>query len=205
MTLDFPNQSNSATFLSQQDAESIPFSPDKIPDILDRFLDRFSITPESPEAQKIKRTMSFCNTPKINAETKFCATSLESMIDFVKAELGRDVRVVFTDMYGQNRVQNYSITGAVRRLTVDEKEEELSCHKKNCVYAVFFCHMLQETRAYRVPLVGEDGTKVNAVAICHGDTSEMNPNFWAFRVLGIKPGTAAICHFIPRDHILWYN
>lgn len=202
MTLSFPRITNMATLLPREVAESIPFSPDKIPDIFKRF----GIMPNSVEAKEMNKTMRACNWPEIKVEKKTCATSLESMADFVKSQIGNNVKAVSTEMYGQNRIQKYSInTEAVRALTKDEKERVMSCHKKNYVYAVYYCHMLERTMAYKVPLVGEDGTKIDAVAICHRETSEMSPGFWAFRVLGLEPGTLPICHFLPQDHVLFYD
>ncbi|KAJ9702400.1 hypothetical protein PVL29_004235 [Vitis rotundifolia] len=70
-------------------------------------------------------------------------------------------------------------------------------------YAVFYCHKIPATRAYMVPLVGRDGTKAKAVAVCHTNTMEWNPKYLAFQQLKVKPGTAPICHFLPKDHIVW--
>ncbi|CDP20906.1 unnamed protein product [Coffea canephora] len=54
-----------------------------------------------------------------------------------------------------------------------------------------------------VNLVGADGAKVKAVAVCHRDTSAWNPRHLAFQLLKVKPGTVPICHFLPEDHIVW--
>ena len=47
------------------------------------------------------------------------------------------------------------------------------------------------------------GTKAKAVAVCHTNTMEWNPKYLAFQQLKVKPGTAPICHFLPKDHIVW--
>ena len=81
-------------------------------------------------------------------------------------------------------------------------DESVVSHKQNCPYAVFYCHVTQNTTAYMVPLVGADGTTAKAVAVCHIDTSEWNPMHLAFQVLKVKLGTVPICHFLPQDHII---
>ncbi|CBI20918.3 unnamed protein product, partial [Vitis vinifera] len=59
------------------------------------------------------------------------------------------------------------------------------------------------TKIYKVPLVGADGTRVQALAVCHEDTSIWDPNALAFQVLKVKPGTWPICHFLPNGHFVW--
>ena len=52
-------------------------------------------------------------------------------------------------------------------------------------------------------MLGRDGTAVDAVAVCHADTSGWNPKHVAFQVLNVKPGTVPVCHFLPQDHVVW--
>jgi hypothetical protein len=95
--------------------------------------------------------------------------------------------------------QEYTVTGVKRagggRL--------VACHAEPYAYAVFACHLTQQTRAYSVSMLGRDGTAVDAVAVCHADTSGWNPKHVAFQVLRVKPGTVPVCHFLPQDHVVW--
>ncbi|PHU09676.1 BURP domain-containing protein 3 [Capsicum chinense] len=50
------------------------------------------------------------------------------------------------------------------------------------------------TRTFMVSMVGDDGTKVNAVSVCHEDTASMNPKALPFQLLNVKPGDKPI-HF----------
>ncbi|WOG95852.1 hypothetical protein DCAR_0415181 [Daucus carota subsp. sativus] len=70
-------------------------------------------------------------------------------------------------------------------------------------YGVFNCHKVNDVKAYKVSLVGYDGTKAKAAAICHTYTSSWNPKHLAFQALTVKPGSAPICHFLPEDHVVW--
>nr|AFK44310.1 unknown [Lotus japonicus] len=78
-------------------------------------------------------------------------------------------------------------------------------HKQNYPYAVFYCHKSGSTRAYSVPLEGDNGVRVKAVAVCRTDTSQWNPKHLAFQVLKVKPGTVPVCHFLPEDHVVWVS
>ncbi|RVW66595.1 BURP domain protein RD22 [Vitis vinifera] len=82
-------------------------------------------------------------------------------------------------------------------------EKSVVCHQLNYPYAVALCHAFHMTKIYKVPLVGADGTRVQALAVCHEDTSIWDPNALAFQVLKVKPGTWPICHFLPNGHFVW--
>ncbi|NP_001268112.1 RD22-like protein precursor [Vitis vinifera] len=196
MELHFIRDANLATFLPRQVANSIPFSSKKFPEILNEF----SIKPESEEAETIKNTIRECEEPGIKGEEKYCATSLESMVDFSTSKLGKGVQMISTEVEKETPEQQYTITTGVKKLAGDKA---VVCHKQSYPYAVFYCHKTQTTRAYMVPLVGADGSKVKAVAVCHTDTSAWNPKHLAFQVLKVKPGTVPICHFLPEDHVVW--
>ncbi|XP_061339319.1 BURP domain protein RD22-like [Gastrolobium bilobum] len=198
LDLHFTRSSNVATFLPRQVANSIPFSSNKVKDILNRF----SLKPESEEAGIVKNTINECEDKGIKGEEKYCATSLESMVDFSTSKLGKNVEVVSTEVADKERtrLQKYTITQGVKKLAGDNV---VVCHKQNYPYAVFYCHKTETTRAYYVPLEGVNGIRVKAVAVCHTDTSEWNPKHLAFKVLKVKPGTVPVCHFLPEDHVVW--
>ena len=77
------------------------------------------------------------------------------------------------------------------------------CHRMNNPFVVFFCHSIRRTEVYNVSLVCANGKQVNAMAVCHEDTSEWNPGHIAFRLLKIKPGSQPICHILSGDAIVW--
>ncbi|XP_044464593.1 BURP domain-containing protein 3-like [Mangifera indica] len=196
MNLHFTENSNAATLLPRQVAKSIPFSSEKLPEIMNQF----SVKPGSVEAEIMQNTIKECEEPGIKGEEKYCATSLESMIDFSTSKLGKNVQAFSTVVEKRTRLQKYTIAAGVKKMPSDKS---VVCHKQNYVYAVFYCHSTETTRAYMVPLEGADGTNAQAVAVCHTDTSAWNPKHLAFQVLKVKPGTVPICHFLPEDHIVW--
>ncbi|WCJ29806.1 BURP domain-containing protein [Euphorbia peplus] len=196
MNLQFTQSSDSVAFLPRQVANSIPFSSNKLPEIYSEF----SVNPESTEAEMMKTTINECEMPGIKGEKKHCATSLESMIDFTTSILGKNVQAISTEVENQTPKQKYVITAGTKKMTGDKS---VVCHKQNYAYAVFYCHATKTTKAYTVTLEGADGSKAKAVAVCHTDTSAWNPKHLAFQVLKVKPGTVPVCHFLPKDHIVW--
>ncbi|KAG4144653.1 hypothetical protein ERO13_D05G050600v2 [Gossypium hirsutum] len=196
MSLHFTENTEKSAFLPYQTAQKIPFSSDKLPEIFNKF----SVKPGSLKAEMMKNTIKECEQPAIEGEEKYCATSLESMIDYSISKLGKVDQAVSTEVEKQTPTQQYTITAGVQKMT---NGKAVVCHKQNYAYAVFYCHKSETTRAYMVPLEGADGTKAKAVAVCHTDTSAWNPKHLAFQVLKVEPGTIPVCHFLPRDHIVW--
>ncbi|XP_059275200.1 BURP domain protein RD22-like [Lycium ferocissimum] len=200
MKLQFVKTTNGAAFLPRQAANSIPFSSNKMPEILNHF----SVSPDSEEAQVMKQTVQECEEPGIKGEEKYCATSLESMVDFSTSKLGNKVKPLSTETEKQTPMQKYTILGAKKMgNNKNGKSNAVVCHKQNYAYAVFYCHQTETTESYSVSLVGADGTKAKAVAVCHKDTSAWNPKHLAFKVLKVTPGSVPVCHFLPEDHIVW--
>lgn len=191
----FKSSDDQASFLPRQVADSIPFSSEKFPQILDRFL----VNPSSEKAEIMKKTIQECEEKGIKGEEKYCATSLESMVDFSTSKMGRKVEAVSTETEKETPLQMYKIVG-VKKLS---EKKAVVCHKVKYPYAIFYCHKTETTESYKVAMVGDDGTKVKAVAVCHKDTAAWNPKHLAFQVLKVKPGTVPVCHFLPEDHIVW--
>ncbi|XP_066306939.1 BURP domain-containing protein 3-like [Miscanthus floridulus] len=202
VTVQFANTATTgAKFLPRSEAEAIPFSSEKVPEILARF----SVDPDSVEAAEMAQTLHDCEAPSAKGEKKVCATSLESMVDFATTSLGTShVRAVSTVVAKEGSPkQEYTMTGVKRAAGTDDGGRLVACHAEPYAYAVFACHLTQQTRAYTVSMLGRDGTAVDAVAVCHADTSGWNPKHVAFQVLNVKPGTVPVCHFLPQDHVVW--
>ncbi|XP_076909958.1 BURP domain protein RD22-like [Bidens hawaiensis] len=194
--LHFTKNDQKSTFLPRKVADSIPFSSNKLPQIYEEF----SVKPDSVEAEMMKQTLNECENTGIEGEEKYCATSLESMVDFSTTKLGKNVRAISTEVNNKEStsLQKYQIEAA-KTLAANKA---VVCHKQNYPYAVFYCHKTVSTKVYAVSMVGADGTKAKAVAVCHTDTAKWNPKHLAFQVLKVKPGTVPICHFLPEDHVV---
>ncbi|KAK6140947.1 hypothetical protein DH2020_025310 [Rehmannia glutinosa] len=173
--------------------DSIPFSSNKLPEILDTF----SLKPTSDEAEAMKKTIKECEEKGIKGEEKLCATSLESMVDFSTSMLGKDVKALSTNAENGEK-KEYTIVGVTK---MSSKKALVVCHRQEYAYAVFYCHKTDATVAYEVMMAAADGAA--AVAVCHRDTAAWNPKHLAFQVLKVKPGAVPVCHFLPEDHIVW--
>ncbi|KAK2399193.1 BURP domain protein RD22 [Trifolium repens] len=164
----------------------------------------FSIKQGSKESKIVKNTISMCEEHGIKGEEKTCVTSLESMVDLVTSKLGNNVEAISTELNKEsNELQEYVIAKGVKQLGEDNKV--VVCHKVNYPYAVFYCHKIEGTKVYTVPLEGVDGNIVKVVAVCHNDTSQWNPKHISFQILKVQPGTVSICHFVTQDHVVWVS
>ncbi|KAJ4752250.1 BURP domain-containing protein [Rhynchospora pubera] len=183
------------TFLPRKEADRIPFSSAKLAQILDHL----AIVPGSTAEKHVEKTLRDCETPAFKGERKFCATSLESMIEFVTSELGNDVKVTTTGhVKDEQQEATYKIAAEGKEMPGDKL---VVCHPQPYPYTIYYCHVNKATKAYVVPLVSKDGEMVNTGTVCHFDTSAWNSFF--FEMLNVKPGTKPICHFVPQDHLLW--
>ncbi|MED6167522.1 hypothetical protein PIB30_003494 [Stylosanthes scabra] len=183
------------TFLPDKIAKTIPFSSNKFPEILNRL----SIEADSAEAMSIKKSLEHCENPAMKGEDKYCATSLESLVDFAVSKLGKNIRPVSTEFERETQDRQYSVAAEGAKII---GEKGMVCHQMDYPYAVFYCHKVK-TRTYSVPLVASnDGTRVKAIAVCHPDTADWSPDYIPFKMLNTKPG-ATICHFLSTDTVIW--
>ncbi|TKY75380.1 BURP domain-containing protein 17 [Spatholobus suberectus] len=194
------NSSTSPKFLTREEADRIPFSSKHLSSLL-KF---FSISEHSPQAKAMKYTLKQCEFESMEGETKFCATSLESLFDFAHYLFGSNAQFkVLTTVYLTNStalLQNYTIT----EVKVISVPNVIGCHPMPYPYAVFYCHSQQsDTNLYEVSVEGENGGRVQAAAICHMDTSKWDRDHVSFRVLEVEPGTSPVCHFFPPDNLVW--
>lgn len=200
MAVHFPVQ-EFPHFLPRGEADSIPFSMPQLPNVLQLL----SIPADSPNAKAMKDTLMQCESLPIKGEIKLCATSLESMLDFVNNIMGSrtNLNVLTTKQFPTmpELTQNYSV------LSISEEihaPKWVACHPLPYSYKVFYCHFIENSKIFKVSLGGENGQKVEAVAVCHMDTSDWDPDNILFRQLGIKPSSSSpICHFLPVYHLVW--
>ncbi|KAL1346095.1 hypothetical protein HN51_019784 [Arachis hypogaea] len=196
LKLEFPKRSSDFTFLPNSLAKITPFSSTRLLEILKRF----GIEAESTDAKTVKDTLELCESPAIKGEEKYCATSLDSLVNFAVLKLGKNIKLLSTELEKENeKAEEYSVLKGVTK----NGDKAVVCHKLNYPYAVFYCHKV-ESRAYNVPLVSiEDGTKAKALAICHNNTRHWASDNPAFMQLNVKPGTVPVCHFLATDTLLW--
>ena len=88
MPIHFPKRdpSTSPKFWPKEEADSIPFSLNQLPNLLKHF----SFSKDSPQANAMEDTLRECESKTIQGEVKLCATSLESMLDFTQRMIGSE-------------------------------------------------------------------------------------------------------------------
>ncbi|KAL6639081.1 hypothetical protein ACP70R_022811 [Stipagrostis hirtigluma subsp. patula] len=86
----------------------------------------------------------------------------------------------------------------------------MTCQGMAFPYVVFYCHAVTPTTVYDVTLRRreEDGAAatmtMQALAVCHQDTSGFNPEIQFFVERRLRPGNGATaCHFVSRDSVVW--
>lgn len=195
--------STSPHLLPRQELASIPFSSSK----LDYILSLFSFSKDSPQAKAMEHTLKLCEMEPKGGEIKFCATSLESMLDSTQAVfgMGNKFKLITTITHPSDNttlLQNYTILEEPREI---DAPKMVACHTMPYPYAVFYCHGSQksENKVFKVSLGGENGDRVEAVGVCHMDSSSWDKDHVVFTVLGFQPGSAPICHFFPADNFVW--
>ncbi|XP_059073421.1 BURP domain-containing protein 3-like [Cryptomeria japonica] len=158
----------------------------------------------------MKETLQACERPAEEGENKFCATSLESLVDLSTSKLGSNRLTVLatnvSKIMSKSVRQDYTIVG-VKDEGAAEKDVYY-WHSKQYAYAVYYSHKSACTleagrRIARVWVKVEDGRTVEAVAVCHKDTSAWIPNNIPFKALNVRLGTPSICLFVPQGDHLW--
>ncbi|KAF3620455.1 putative LRR receptor-like serine/threonine-protein kinase EFR-like [Capsicum annuum] len=146
----------------------------------------------------------------IKGERKYCATSAEAMLNFVQEILGErtQIKAMSTTTHSpkdsNSALQNYTILDSPKEVVVPKM---VACHIMSCAYTVFYCHpsVSTERKMFKVPLGNEEnGDRVEAIVVCHLNTSDWSPSHFSFQVLGILPGASPVCHFLPSSNdLVW--
>ncbi|XP_054819881.1 BURP domain-containing protein 3-like [Prosopis cineraria] len=194
----FQTSNQDSTFLPREVVKSIPFSSSKMAVILKKF----AVKVGSAYAEVLKNTIEECERSEMKGEEKYCATSLESMVDFSIFKLGKSVKALSLEVMNAVTMEEeeYTISQGVKKVA---EAKVVVYHKLDYVYAVFYCHNIKNTDEYMVPLEGALGSRMKAVSVCHKDTSQWNPKHIAFQMLKVKPGSVPLCHFLLPVAVVW--
>ncbi|KAJ0010868.1 hypothetical protein Pint_34618 [Pistacia integerrima] len=167
--------SNSPHLFSREEADTIPFSLKDLPYLLDSF----SYTHDSPQAKAMEDALRIVFGLKTDFEVLSTTHLIKSTATF----------------------QNYTILEEPKEIS---SPKMVACHTMPYPYAIFYCHGRTDNKLFKVSLGAEDGDRVEAVAVCHMDTSHWSPDHISFRLLGTKPGfDSHVCHFFPTDNLVF--
>ncbi|KAI7757215.1 hypothetical protein M8C21_003989 [Ambrosia artemisiifolia] len=192
--------STTPRLLTREQSDSIPFSSSK----LSYLLELISLTNGSPQALAMEQTLKQCELEATPGETRFCASSLESILDMTRGIMGMvKLKALTTNIHNLSNtlLQEYTFLKEPLEINVSNM---VACHTMAYPYAVYYCHGHKGyNRVFEISLGGENGNIVDAIAVCHMDTSKWDSDHVAFRVLGGQPGSSPVCHFLPADNIVW--
>ncbi|TVU09971.1 hypothetical protein EJB05_43471 [Eragrostis curvula] len=76
------------------------------------------------------------------------------------------------------------------------------CDDEAVAYGCRATTTMGPARAYDVAGGHDAAVVMTAAVFCHADTSRWDPEHVAFRLLGVKPGGAAVCYAVPDAHVL---
>ncbi|VAI18765.1 unnamed protein product [Triticum turgidum subsp. durum] len=92
---------------------------------------------------------------------------------------------------------------AVRFMRTVEGSSFVMCRGEAGEGAVYGCRATGPARAYILALDGERrDVAMTAVAVCRTDAPRWDPEHATFRLLGMKPGGAVVCHAVPDAQVL---
>ncbi|KAL6545022.1 hypothetical protein OROHE_009929 [Orobanche hederae] len=142
---------------------------------------------------------SECGASTVSGEIRACVDSKQSMLNFVAPIMGAQIRPMYTP---RGKFQLYRVVGAPRTIS----HRATPCHHKDLglPFAVYNCHFVPNSLVRLVPLLGADGTRLEALTVCHMNTSSWNPNGFILQLLNIKPGPS-VCHFLATDDLVWVH
>jgi len=209
ITPTIPPTTSLPALLPRRVADSIPFSTRRLSDIVAMF------TPASLQmTREIRWTLDTCEHPRtLPGQSAGCATSLESLAELPTSLLGTsNVRAFLAanlplEAPGTRALRGrYNMT-AVRKVS-GESSAIVTCHDLTYPYAVYYCHTANPTAVYSVTLTSVDDATVTparmeALAVCHLDTSKWSPKNPFFELHNLKPGEVTVCHFLTKLSIIW--
>ncbi|CAL4994213.1 unnamed protein product [Urochloa decumbens] len=196
-----PSTSVNPPFLHHEASKHIPFSRRNITSIINMF------APASLSMiDDISFTLNLCENPEdhqINGKKVGCVTSIESYLELIISTLGTNqVQAFSADVPKEGIASQISTVASVRLLS--HSQSVLVCHDMEYPYKVFYCHLSLPTRAYQVKLISQvDGSSVDALAVCHLNTSSWNDDFIFFELMHVKPGQTTACHYLNRGSMVW--
>lgn len=163
----------------------------------------FNVGNDSSMMGILVNSLSECERAPSPGETKRCVASIEDMIDFSTAVLGRNVMVRTTE-----NTQGYSGTimiGEVKGINGGDVTKSVSCHQSLFPSLLYYCHSVPKVRVYGADILDPvSKVKINhGVAICHLDTSSWSPGHESFIALGSEPGKIEVCHWIFENDMTW--
>ncbi|KAH9540618.1 hypothetical protein CY35_14G014700 [Sphagnum magellanicum] len=174
---------------------------------LPKLLQAFNIREGTEMARRMQTTISYCEgIANLTPEEKpaSCPTSEKAMAKFVSSLLGQNVELLTSKVIS---AKASAVSGPVTVVdyhtrSADIEDTPVVCHSLSFPSQVYYCHKLSKTRVLQATLEAAERGRINAVAICHLDTSWWSSKHPAFAALNVKPGTE-VCHWTVESTLVW--
>jgi hypothetical protein len=174
---------------------------------LPKLLQAFNIREGTEMARSMEKTISYCEgIANLIPEEKpaSCPTSEKAMAKFVSSLLGQNVELLTSTVIS---AKASAVSGPVTVVDYHTRSADIEatpvvCHSLPFPSQVYYCHKLSKTRVLQATLEAAEGERINAVAICHLDTSWWSSKHPAFAALNVQPGTE-VCHWAVESTLVW--
>jgi len=120
------------------------------------------------------------------------------MIDFATCILGDNIMAISANIDKDVQME-YRIKG-IKKLP--SNGESVTCHKIPFPSAVYYCQRVAKTTMFIVTLMGTDGSKINAPAICH-EHAACDSKHHEFEIAHNEVRSCPVCHFLLDDDVFW--
>ncbi|MCO5598174.1 hypothetical protein L7F22_052266 [Adiantum nelumboides] len=195
-------------FLPAELSKTLPFTNTSASQV-------FKLDESSELAQVSSKTVETCNegvhadgTTELQGEAAGCATSLEGMQSLLSSPMllgpkqAAHVEALVAEA-DQNLQGGFKGKVMEVKMRASEASRHAVCHNLMYPSAVYFCHYLPRTRVYAVTLQQATASDklLQAVAMCHLETTGWNPQHIAFQNLQTKPGESEACHWVLQGSV----
>jgi len=164
----------------------------------------FGISPNSEMAKATATAAYLCGYGALPGEKMACAASGPALKEFVAAELGSKVKVLSTSntpSAAAPAVKKPVTVAAFRKGSVAEGQKIVVCHVVSFPTLLFYCHRVTGTKEITATLQSDEAA-IEAVGVCHIDTSLWLSTHPAFAALHIPRGDEA-CHWLVDSDLVF--
>ena len=191
-------------FLPRAVADSLPLLTTAN---LPKLRQTFNIADKTSMATMMGTAAYLCENPALPGEDKDCPATLTAMAQFVSSQLGSEVQALSTTgAPAQTPVQRSAPVKieSVTKRSLAEGDHIIICHSIMFPSALYYCHHVTGTKVVQASLRAQDDSVINAVGICHLDTSLWASEHPAFTALNIPRGAEA-CHWSTENDVVWVS
>ncbi len=172
---------------------------------LPKLLQAFNVREGTEMATNMEKAISYCEgIVDLAPEEKpaLCPTSKKAMTKFVSSQFGENVELLTTTVVPAKPPAVNDPVTVLDYHTYSADTIAVVCHSLSFPSQVYYCHKLSKTRLLQATLKAGDGSHINAVAICHLDTSWWSSSHPVFAALNVPRGTE-VCHWAVKSTLVW--